>query len=480
MKQDCIYDKEWLIRSLLGLGLMGVAMRFTGGLAFALIYPMILLAFSKNRAELMLYCILMTIAMTMANAAVIPKSFSFGIMARSTYFIVAGVLIFQIIGVRTSRFLSPLLMLLPYIFYMGLVSASGWQPIVSYLKLLLFVVIFLAFYSVAKMASLPQIDGSKLRSIFLSFAIFFIVGSVLLIPFPGLSYLNAAEIQASGGLVEGTMFKGMTLHSQSLGPVVAIVSTLVFADLLFCVQKWDKLYLLLLGCSPILIYMTGSRTAMGTYLAGLCFVTFLFMNARGIGGRWKARAVNTILMLGIFGGLALFSTPQMREAVARFALKYVSEDSELVVDYESVIATRQGSMDMQIANFKASPWIGNGFQVSEGLAEVDYVNWKQLLSAPVEKGVWVTAILEEGGVFGMILFVLFLLVVFPTLFVRQAFLGLSVFFVMIVCNLGEMTIFSMTSTGGLTWAMVFVGLALDAQRIHAQRRARMVSAYSVG
>ena len=453
-------------------------MKFTGGLAFALIFPMSFAALGKNRTELMLYCLLMTIAMTMANGNIVSKGAAFGLMARGVHFLIAGVMTLQIVGQRNLRLTTPLLALLPYLAYMAIVSAKGWQPIISYLKLVLFLVMFFGFYSVANATAIRQgADARKLRSVLLSFAVYFLIGSVFLIPFPGLATMNAAALlQTQGYVPEGSLFMGMTLHSQALGPVTAALFSVLFADLLFCVRRWDKLYVVLLLCVPILIYKTGSRTAMGTFLAGLCFVSFLFMNVSGrqVGTLWKQRALTLLTIGGMLGGIILFATPGMRAAVAKFALKYTSADSELDVSWDAVTATRQGSVEGQMVSFRESPWIGHGFQVSRQMVEREITSVNQLLSAPVEKGIWVTAVLEEGGVFGMILFLIFLLVAIMALWQRQAYVGLSVFVGMVVSNLGEFTMFSMTSTGGLVWALVFVGLALDA---HRQREQRSIMRY---
>ena len=457
---------------------MTVAMKATGGLAFALIFPMILAAFGKNRTELLLYCLLMTIAVTMANGNIVAKGATFGLMARGVHFLIAGVMTLQIVGQHNSRLTTPLLALLPYLAYMAMVSSVGWQPLISYLKLTLFVVMFLGFYSVSNAASIRQgVDVRKLRSVMLSFAIYFLVGSVLLLPFPGIATMSAEYFLRTIGYVpEGSLFQGMALHPQALGPVTASLSALLLADLLFNVRRGDGLYLLLLACAPILIYKTGSRTAMGTFLAGIFWVTFLLIRARGsqIGTLWKQRVLSVLVLFGLVGGIFLLATPGMREAVARFALKYTTEGQELDVSWDAVTTTRQGTVEGQMVSFRESPWIGHGFQVSRVMSEQDIVSINQLLTAPVEKGVWVTAVLEEGGIFGMILFLIFLLVVIMALWERGAYVGLTVFVVMMVSNLGEFTMFSMTSTGGLIWALIFVGLALDA---HRQREQRSIMGY---
>lgn len=464
------YNTRWLVGSLLALLGMGLAMRFTAGFAFLLIFPMILVGFGKNRTEFLLFCLLLDIAMVMSNSQVIPKSTVFSLAARSVYFLVAGVMVLQMTSQRRSQMITPMLGIFGYLMFMAATAVAGWQPIISYLKMVLFLTVFLGFFSVANAAATRQgVDARKLRSLCLAFAIFFILGSVALIPFPALGMMRA-EFYLSQGLPvpPGGLFAGMCLHSQALGPVVASISTLVLADLLFCVKKWDKLYLLLLLCSPILIYKTGSRTAMGTYVAGLCFVTFLFMCARGVGATWKTRALSVLMLLGVMGGIALFAVSSLREGVAKFVLKYAEAGTEVTM--EEVLSTRQGAMDAQLENFSESPVIGNGFQVSKQMENEEIVSAAQLLSAPVEKGVWITAVLEEGGIIGMVLLLLFFFVAGVRLWERQAYIGLALFVVIIVCNLGEFTMFSVTSVGGLMWAMLFCGLALDAQRKREQQQ----------
>ena len=473
MQTNAVYDKRWLVWCLVGIVAMCAAMKVTGGAGFVLVFPLILMAFGKNRPELMLYCLLLTAVITMTNNFFAPKGMVFSLAARGVYLLVGSVLTLQIVGQRNSRLMTPLLSILAYVAYMAIVSSVGWQPMISYLKIILFVIIFFAFYSTANAsATRGGVRPERVRSVILSFVCFIVFGSLALIPFPGIGKLGAAEAMEMGLDVSSLgLFKGITAQPQALGPMIATMGTLLFADLLFSVRRWDRLYVALLLGVPVLIYYTGSRTAMGTWLVGMGFVGFLFMKAqaRVVGARWKQRALSLLTLMGVFLGIGLFSTPQMREYVARFALKYVSEESKLDVSYESMTATRQGLMDSAMDNFRVSPWIGNGFQVSRQMAEYEIDSWKQLLSAPIEKGVWVTAVLEEGGVFGMLLFVLFALVSFAAMLARQAFVGSSCLVVLLVSNLGEFTFFSMSGIGGVMWALVFAGLALDAQRLRQQR-----------
>ena len=472
MELNAVYDKKFYIWGMIGLVAMCALMKATGGAGFAAIFLVVFAAFAKTRTELLLYLLLMTATLTVTNAAIAPKDFIFGVSARSLFLLVGLVMSMQIIGQRASRMITPLLSLLIYIGYMALISAVGWSPLISYLKILLFTIVFLAFFSVGNAAiTRHQVSLPKLRSVFLCMASFLILGSVALIPFPGISVMSAASIIAAGGTVpEGSLFQGMTLHSQCLGPNISMLAVVLLADLLFTLRRWDKLYLLLLLCAPVIIFKTGSRTAMGTWLAGTCFVCFVFMMAHGVGAKWKNRALSTLTTLGMVGGLLLFVSPHFREQLVSFV--YKARGAEVAKEdrsFEKMISTRQGLMDNQMDNFRESPIIGNGFQVAKHFQYREVTSWKSLLSAPVEKGVWVTAVLEEGGVIGLLLFLLFIVIAFTGLFKHHAYIAACALFVFLVANLGEFTFFSMSYMGGLMWAAIFAGITLDAQRLRHDR-----------
>ena len=476
---NAVYDKALLMRGLLGLLLLCVAMKVTGGAGFLLIIPFVILGFSKNKSGLLFWCLLATTMMTITSHGLIPKGSVFAIANRALYLFVGGVMTLQLVSLRSSKTLTPLLAFLPYLAYMAIVSSVGWMPIISYLKLFLFFIVFMAFYSASTALQHYQLGIQQLRSVFLCFACFIIIGSIVLIPFPSVSLLNVQQFYLQYGYypTEG-LFTGVTWHSQALGPLVAICSVILLADLLFAIRKWDWLYGMLLFLAPILIYKTGSRTAMGVYLAGLCFVSFVFMCAKGVGARWKNNVLSILFMLGLIGGCAFMATPSLRQSAIHFIFK--TRGHEIAAErqtFETFTSSRQFLIDHAIANFKESPWIGNGFQVSTNYKGMKVSSWKQLLSAPIEKGVWVAAVLEEGGIFGMILFCLFWVIAFYLLLTRHAFIGAAGLFVLFISNFGEFTIFSISGNGGLLWAMIFMALAMDAARLRQERLQRMAMVY---
>lgn len=470
MRFDAVYDKKVLLQGLFGLLSLVVAMKAIGGLGFLLIFPVVFMGFSKNKTGLLFWCILATTTITMGNDFFMPKGSGFTIANRLFYFLVGGVMFFQALGVRSSRTLSPLLSLFPFLVYMGIVSSVGWMPVISYLKLAFFSVIFIAFYSVCTVSQQSLLGLQQLRSIFLCFACFIILGSMALIPFPSISLLNVQRFYLQYGYIPTDgLFTGIMGHSQALGPLVAICSVILLADLLFSIRKWDKLYVLLLLCAPILIYKTGARTAMGTYLAGNCFISFVFMHARGLGAKWKGKVLSILFLIGLVGGCAFMATPSLRQSAVQFVFKtHGKEIAEESQTFEQFTSSRQFLVDRAMKNFKESPWIGNGFQVSEMQKDMRVTSWKQLLTAPIEKGVWFAAVLEEGGIFGMMLVCFFWLFAFGAMLARRAFIGASGLFVLFVSNFGEFTMLSMSGSGGILWAMIFMGVAMDVARLRQE------------
>ncbi len=467
-----VYDKKTLYWGLFGLFFFVLATKATGGTGFVLIFPLILMGFSKNKTALLLWCLIASTTLTMGNPYFVPKNIVFSLCAKLIYLLVGGVMSLQIIGQRKALQLTPLLSLFFYLAYMAVISSVGWMPMISYLKLILFTITFLAFYSVATASATREIRPEVLRSVFLVFACFFIIGSMVLIPFPSISMLRIEYALATLGYIpEGALFMGITNHSQALGPIIAIFATLLLADWFFSVRRWSWLYALLFACTPILIYKTGSRTALGTYLAGLMFVGFFFMRARGVGARWKSRALTVLFTLGILGCVALFATPSIRQSISEFIYKTRGAEIEKrEQSFERLISSRQGLIDEMKVNIAESPLIGNGFQVSKLYEDLRVTNINQLLTAPIEKGVWIYAVMEEGGAFGMILFCIFLLTTFILLLKRHAYIGASVLFVLLVSNLGEFTFFSVSAAGGIYWVLIFAALAMDAQRIKQIQR----------
>lgn len=460
------YDTAYLLKSLSIYLIVLLLMYMTKGPGFVFIVPFVLIALFTNKPEKAFFWLLLTVAMVTANSRLVPKETVFSISQRMMMVVIAFTMSSKIFGGRKSPAITTFFLAVPYLLFAAISSAQGWCPLISYLKMFLFTSVFFAYLGVAKQAGEASLSlSTKMRSCMLAFSCFFVFGSVMLIPFPGLSQMMPEQLLNHPDAT--SLFMGMTMHSQSLGPAIAGINALVFADMMFSIKKFDKLYVALLLCCPILIFKTSSRTGMGTYLAGVLYVTFLFFRARGIGSRWKSRALNILMALMSAAVLAFLVAPSGREGVSKYMLK--GHDDSEGVTFESVTNSRQALVDESMYNFRQKPLIGNGFQVNRETGLVVRDSIKSLLTAPVEKGVWFAAVLEEGGVPGMILFVIFIFGSIIKLAKCKAYTASSCLLVLIVSNFGEFTVFSMSYTGGILWAIVFAGLTLDVQRLRLEQ-----------
>ncbi len=461
-----IYDQKVFWKSLITVLIVMVLMYLTKGSGFILVLPVAFAAFAKKKPEEVLFYVALTMTMLIGNSYFMPKDQIFMLSQKG---ILVGFGVISILTLASKRFnpcVSPLLLIVPYLLFSILPSAIGWAPVVSFLKLILFFLVLIALLGIANEVTYnSRSQLPKIRAMIFSLIAFIVVGSVAVIPFPAISQLSGQEYRDA--MLQGremtSLFKGMTFHSQALGPLIALIAIFIFADWVLLVKRMSYLHLCTLCCCPILIYKTSSRTAMGTFLFGIFCVVFCLMHERGIGAQWRSKVKAVVFALLALCLIAVVTTPSLRAGISKYTLKGAHRAEEVTV--AKVISSRQGLIDQAIFNFKKSPIIGNGFQVNTDKIGWKAKSWKDYLTAPIEKGVWVVAILEEGGVIGMGLFLLFVIGAGCRLFKQHAYISFSLLATFLVLNLGEFTIFSTSGMGGFCWCMIIIGVAFDALRL---------------
>lgn len=464
---SALYDRKYLFKCLAWLGITFGLMKATGGAGFAIVIPMVFYALIARKTETLLFWLLVAVSALIINPNLVTKGGGFAWMQRGLMVVLGGVMAVNVMAYPMHHAIRPFSGMIVYILFMALSSSQGWCPFISYLKLLLFTLIYFSYLGVANQVGInSRVSSRKIRSVMLSFAVLFVLGSVALLPFPGLAQLSGqAYIDAvAAGRDTASLYIGMANHSQCLGPVISCISVILFGDLLFSIRRNDWLYLTMLIACPFLVFKTSSRTGMGAYVLGMMFVVYVFVNARGINQKWKSRVFSFMMFFSAALVFAVLCMPSIQSKARQFITKSGSDDTG-PVSMTQVVSSRQGLMDSALYNFHKSPLLGNGFQVGESMKGMKMKGASSMLSAPIEKGVWVTAVLEEGGIIGWTIFVVFLFVCITKSIQRQAYIGASCLFVLTMTNLGEFTFFSMSYAGGITWAMVFVGLALDVRKM---------------
>lgn len=467
------YDLKKIYRWLAIFGAICLAMIPTKGAAFAIVVPLALYALSKKRLDLLFFWIVLIAVSPYVNGYFMPKNIVHGISFRAGMVLIGLFGTFLLLSSRLSKFLAPLLGLFVYLLYMTIPSAVGWAPMISFMKLGLFAAFYMAVLYMANAAiNSERYQMNDFRNVVLAFAIFFIFGSILVYPFPAISLMNAQELLEKG-MVVTSLYKGVTNHSQTFGMVSAFWVVFLYADLIFHIRRTDKLYLALLLCASFLLYKSSSRTAMGTALCGIMVSSWYLMNMKGVGARWRNKVISGLVFLSVLAVAGVLLVPSLRQSVIKYALKYADESNgSLEFNMDQALHTRQFLIDQQLYNYHRRPTIGWGFQVSEQVGEMARQSSAFILSAPVEKGVWVTAILEEGGICGAFVYWGYFLGALLLLMSRKAYFGVTMFVVIHVANLGEFTMFSMSGVGGLWYSFLFIAVAFDAKRMKALQMPR--------
>lgn len=462
------FNKILLIKlSLAMLALMALC-KVTQGAAFAVMVPITFVMILQGRNTSVLFIILFSTFAMLFNGFFMPKGFVFFISQKVLLLIASCFLMLQAFGRHSSRIMTPFLMMFPFLLFMFITSQRGWAPNISNLKLLLFTVLYLGMYGSAVRAMNARTDLRQLRTLCLFIAVFILIGSVLVWPIKSISIMGAEALLKNPDAK--SLYQGTTNHSQALGGLAACLGTFLWCDWIFCIQRKSRLYLALLICAAIFVYVSQSRTAMATFVVGIGFATLCAKRRSLIGALWRRKMVSIMIGVGMLGGVAVLAVPSLREKAMSFVVKYNTEGKELEISSESILSSRQFKLNSALDNWRRSPWIGNGFQVSEEMHYTKVNGLKDMLSAPVEKSTWTHAILEEGGVVGMALFLLFVLVVMVQLMRHRAYFTATMFVMFLVSNLGEFSIFSMSGGGGIQWSMIFVAAVFDFKRLQVEQQ----------
>lgn len=451
--------------SLAVMTMLGVAWAFSGKFGQAIsIYAMLFI-------------------MVVLNPVILPKSgmlYSLGLRFGP---LLIGLALAMRGAMTTSRQALPLGMMLLFLLVASFSSIGGWCPMVSYMKLVNFLVFFLGIWLGTKGLQNDQTGVMVLRATLLALCAFLIAGSAAIWPFPGVSTLNAVrnygdiedlairneiikEIIDSGSM---TLFCGVTFHSQTLSPLLTCAFAWVVCDLLFVERRfrWPHIALLILALP--LLYLTRSRVALLGVTVALALVYFYLPRKLSLDRRMK-RWLGHILMVG---GVALVAVMAIAEVQNNAISRWVRKTDDVKTDQRSLseafTASRQGLIEMCMDDFRQNPLLGMGFQVAEYTQEYSKGSKGLILSAPIEKGVIPIMILGETGIVGIIVFATFMLVFYSGCANRRLYMTIVLMTVLLALNMGEATFFSPGGIGGPQWMFCIVGgytldLMLDFKR----------------
>lgn len=409
--------------------------------------------------------------MVVLNPNILPKGGSyFGLFARfGTLFI--GMALASRGLLSSTRYRLPFGMLAVFLVVAAISSTWGWAPIVSYFKLINFTVFLLGIWVGAQGLERNFNETMELRAVLLALAAFLVLGSAVLIPFPGISTLNALQQMAEVGSVyvlneimreriEGggmTLFCGVTFQSQTLAPLLSCAFAWVVCDLLFIEKRfrWPHVLLLIVGLP--LLYKTRSRVAVLCLAATVVLVYFylprkILLNWRV--KKWLSALLGTVAVLSII--VIVFAEVQ-NSAISRWVRKTNDVEGDRRSLHEAFTASRQGLIEMCMDDFKRNPWLGMGFQVAFYTKERMAGQSGMILSSPIEKGLLPVMVLGETGIIGFAVFGAFLFVFYFSCSRKRLYITIALFVVLLTTNLGEACFFSPGGPGGIEWMFCVIG-----------------------
>ncbi len=248
------------------------------------------------------------------------------------------------------------------------------------------------------------------------------------------------------------LLNGILGHSQALGAFLAPFAAASLAEWILARGSATPLrtatWFGILGCT----LLTFSRTATLATILGLTFSVIGGATAdRRLAGAAARRAFGMVAVLALGLLIVQFATGRVLSSVSDFAFK--GNQGSLGEAFES---SRGGLVSTQLRNFTASPWIGNGFGVyADGNFPTGVRTFMGIpVSAPVEKGVLPTAVLEETGVIGFLCFAWLIYALLAPVWRRAPHPIVAMLIACLFVNLGEAILLSPGGMGLHIWLLI--------------------------
>lgn len=289
----------------------------------------------------------------------------------------------------------------------------------------------------------------------------------------GLSAADAAALAAMSGSMQ--LFCGVTNQSQCLATVLPVSISWLACDMFFVEKRLSKFHLLTIALGLPLVYLTRSRSALLTSVVGACFIYGYCL--RKINIRPQIRRKIKSAMYVFAAGVML--VVGVMEAKDQSISKWLRKTDDLAGDTrelgDAFTSSRQGLIDMSMADFRANPFFGKGFQVMEYMKYAFKKNDGLILSASIEKGVLPVMVLGETGIVGSIFFWLFIITFYATCARKKYYCCATLHTVFFATNMAESTYFSPGGAGGYMWVMcVGGGFVIDMIALYHRRMEAIV------
>jgi hypothetical protein len=418
-----------------------------------------------NKQDKAVACYMLFPFLVIMNPFILPKVGICGLALRLGPFAMTGAL-FLSGSRRKGRHTIPLGTISLYLVVASISSMDGYAPLISYLKIINFIVLIVGLWFGLKNMDYNPEGAINIRCFLLAMACVLIGGSLLTLFFPAIGYLTSVshfahqnpdvsmeELELIVKARGVRLFAGMSNHSQCLAVLMPCTLAWVACDMLFVERRVSLLHLGLLVCGMPLIYMTRSRIAFLAAAVATVLIYFWCLNRVQIPSKIKSAfrlGMSMMILMVIVFGIYKESTDQ---TVSQWLRKTHDVSSDQRSMGEAFTSSRMGLIEESMRDFDLNPLFGKGFQVAEYME-----GWNEIrISAPIEKGVLPVMIIGETGIVGAIAFVIFLFSFYYGCVHKKLVITMSLFTVMLACNMAEASFFSPGGAGGILWIVCVAG-----------------------
>ena len=415
------------------------------------------------------------------NPFVLPKEGITGMVLRLAPMVLSVALV--VTGAsRTGRNQIPLNLIYLYLLIAGLCSMGGYYPMISYLKiincLILFIGLGLGFRNIDKRPG----DVAIIRRFFLVITAFVVWGSIaVLILFPGAAYMTSLRnviakegmevAEAQLAMMTGVkLFAGITNQSQCLATVLPCSLAWLACDMFFIEKRLSKFHVLTIVAGLPLVYMTRSRSAMLTSAMAASFIYFYCLNKVNLRLSIRRKMKGLMLLMGVVVVITAGVMEVRNQSISKWLRKTEDVTSDQKTLGEAITQSRLGKVEENMADFRSSPVFGTGFQVTYDMKYRFAHHDGLILSASLEKSILPLMVLGETGVVGSIFFWLFIIVFYTTCVKKRYYCCATLHTVFLVTNMAEATYFSPGGAGGYMWVLcVGGGFVIDMMALYHRR-----------
>jgi hypothetical protein len=324
-------------------------------------------------------------------------------------------------------------------------------------------------FSRAPVVSLAKLAAFTLAVVTITFAVRSEPRPLLdfLFSFAALVVLASAPLLLSpAGRLNGLGFQGIWINPQTFGVALAPFLAWLSARLWLEPGGGAPLpYHALAALGWIEVVLSQCRTAVFAALLGTVAALLFGVAARpDLRGRlaaaWMRPLRLGVVALCFAAGLAF--SAQVGEVAGKFVFKMRKDTPTSPIESDpDVLSGRLGYMKASWANIRAHPVTGIGFGLPSArpAPRAGRSGFPVPVTAPAEKGVLVTAVLEETGLLGALAFSLFFIPLAWPVLRRGSLPAITLFATAFLLNMGEMLFFASGSLGLLVWIYMMVARA---------------------